>query len=225
MAAGLEPSTRASPNPPDYHVDVAALLVAILVATLALAGQPGAWTWLASLLGVALLGTVCAFYKLPDPAVGGIQKWGNLIALSAVTALSSLLLVAWPAQEYWISQDRAAAAACNTSMNAARALALGPVESEDRNAAGPAADDIAKDAWGKCVGDMTTERLAWPTGIVFLGLLAIAGVRTSKRARLETEGAAVKVRTARPPMVAVRGANDAVTPLGRPLALRVTGVL
>ena len=38
------------------------------------------------------------------------------------------------------------------------------------------------------------------------------------------EGAAVKVRTERPPMVATGGENDAVTPLGRPLMLRATGV-
>ena len=36
--------------------------------------------------------------------------------------------------------------------------------------------------------------------------------------------AVVKVRTAQPPMVAVAGENDAVTPLGRPLTLRATGV-
>jgi hypothetical protein len=52
-------------------------------------------------------------------------------------------------------------------------------------------------------------------------LLTVIAVMVTANAPAAVDGAAVKVSTARPPMVAVRGANDAVTPLGRPLALRV----
>jgi hypothetical protein len=55
-------------------------------------------------------------------------------------------------------------------------------------------------------------------------LLTVIAVTVAANAPAAVEGVAVKVRTARPPMVAVRGENEAVTPLGRPLALRVTGV-
>jgi hypothetical protein len=55
-----------------------------------------------------------------------------------------------------------------------------------------------------------------------LRLIAVTVAVTAPVAALE--GAAVKVRTAKPPMMVVLGENDAVTPLGRPLTLRATGV-
>ena len=55
-------------------------------------------------------------------------------------------------------------------------------------------------------------------------LLSVIAMTVAANAPVVLEGAAVKVRTERPPMVAVRGENDAVTPLGRPLTLRATGV-
>ena len=55
-------------------------------------------------------------------------------------------------------------------------------------------------------------------------LLSVIAMTVTVNAPAALEGAAVKVRTVRPPMVAVRGENDAVTPLGRPLKLRATGV-
>ena len=55
-------------------------------------------------------------------------------------------------------------------------------------------------------------------------VLSVIAVMVTADAPAALEGAAVKVRTGRPPMVAVRGENDAVTPLGRPLTLRATGV-
>lgn len=55
-------------------------------------------------------------------------------------------------------------------------------------------------------------------------LLSVIAVAVTANAPAALEGAAVKVRTERPPMVAVRGENDAVTPPGRPLTLRATGV-
>ncbi len=55
-------------------------------------------------------------------------------------------------------------------------------------------------------------------------LLSVIAVTVTANAPVALEGTAVKVRTGRPPMVAVGGENDAVTPLGRPLTLRATGV-
>jgi hypothetical protein len=55
-------------------------------------------------------------------------------------------------------------------------------------------------------------------------LLSDVAVTVTADAPAALEGAAVKVRTERPPMVAVDGENDAVTPLGRPVMLRATAV-
>jgi len=55
-------------------------------------------------------------------------------------------------------------------------------------------------------------------------LLSVMAVTVTADVPAALEGAAVRVSTARPPMVAVGGANDAVTPLGSPLTLRSTGV-
>ena len=55
-------------------------------------------------------------------------------------------------------------------------------------------------------------------------LLRLIAVTVAVKAPAALEGAAVKVRTVQPPMVVVGGENDAVTPLGRPLTLRATGV-
>ena len=55
-------------------------------------------------------------------------------------------------------------------------------------------------------------------------LLSVIAVTVAANAPAVVEGAAVKVRIARPPMVAVRGENDAVTPLGRSLTVRATAV-
>lgn len=49
-------------------------------------------------------------------------------------------------------------------------------------------------------------------------LLSVIAVTVTANAPAALEGAAVKVRTERPPVVAVRGENDAVTPPDRPLA-------
>jgi len=54
-------------------------------------------------------------------------------------------------------------------------------------------------------------------------LLSVIAVTVTANAPTPLEGAAVKVRTERPPMTVVGGENDAVTPLGRPLTLRATG--
>ena len=55
-------------------------------------------------------------------------------------------------------------------------------------------------------------------------LLSVIAVTVTANAPATVEGAAVKVKTARPPMMPVLGENDAVTPLGRPLTLRSTAV-
>ena len=55
-------------------------------------------------------------------------------------------------------------------------------------------------------------------------LLSVIAVTVTANAPGALEDAAVKVRTERPPMMAVDGENDAVTPLGRPLTLRATAV-
>ena len=55
-------------------------------------------------------------------------------------------------------------------------------------------------------------------------VLSVIAVTVTADEPAALEGAAVKDRTERPPMVAVRGENDAVTPRGRPLTLRATGV-
>ena len=55
-------------------------------------------------------------------------------------------------------------------------------------------------------------------------LLSVIAVTVTANAPAALEGAAVKVRTERPPMTAVGGENDAAMPLGRPLTLRATGV-
>jgi len=54
-------------------------------------------------------------------------------------------------------------------------------------------------------------------------LLSVIAVTVASNAPVAVEVAAVKVRTGRPPIAAVDGENDAVTPLGRPLTLRATG--
>ena len=55
-------------------------------------------------------------------------------------------------------------------------------------------------------------------------LLSDIAVTVAADAPAAAEGAAVKVSTEKPPMVAVGGENDAVTPLGRPLMLKATAV-
>jgi hypothetical protein len=55
-------------------------------------------------------------------------------------------------------------------------------------------------------------------------LLSVIAVTVAANAPAALEGAAVKVSTERPLMVAAGGGNDARTPLGRPLTLRVTAV-
>jgi hypothetical protein len=55
-------------------------------------------------------------------------------------------------------------------------------------------------------------------------LLSVIAVTVAANAPAALEVAAVKVRTERPPMAAVDGENDAVTPPGRPLTLRAAGV-
>ena len=55
-------------------------------------------------------------------------------------------------------------------------------------------------------------------------LLSVIAVTVAANAPAALEGVAVKVRIERPPMTAVDGENDAVTPPGRLLTLRVTGV-
>jgi hypothetical protein len=55
-------------------------------------------------------------------------------------------------------------------------------------------------------------------------LLSVIAVTVTANAPGALECTAVKVRTEWPPMVAVDGENDAVTPLGRPLTLRATAV-
>jgi len=55
-------------------------------------------------------------------------------------------------------------------------------------------------------------------------LLSVIAVTVAANAPAALDGAAVRVRIERPPMVAAGGENDAVTPLGRPLTLSVTGV-
>jgi hypothetical protein len=54
-------------------------------------------------------------------------------------------------------------------------------------------------------------------------LLSVIAVTVTANAPTALAGAAVRVRTERPPMVAVGAENDAVTLLGRPLTLRATG--
>ena len=54
-------------------------------------------------------------------------------------------------------------------------------------------------------------------------LLSVIAVTVAANAPAALEGAAVKVRTGRPPIAAADGENDAVTPLGRPLTPSVTG--
>ena len=53
-------------------------------------------------------------------------------------------------------------------------------------------------------------------------LLRLIAVTVAVTAPAALEGAAVKVRTVQPPMVVVGGENDAVTPLGRPDAAKLT---
>ena len=55
-------------------------------------------------------------------------------------------------------------------------------------------------------------------------LLSVIATTVAVNAPAALDGAAVKVRTERPPMVAAGGENDAVMPLGRPLTLSATGV-
>ena len=55
-------------------------------------------------------------------------------------------------------------------------------------------------------------------------LLSVIAVTVAANAPAVLDGAAVKVRTGRPPMTAAGGENDAVTPPGRPLTLRTAGV-
>ena len=55
-------------------------------------------------------------------------------------------------------------------------------------------------------------------------LLTVIAVTVTANVPAALEGVAVKVRTERPPMVVVGGENDAVTPFGRPLTLKATGV-
>ena len=55
-------------------------------------------------------------------------------------------------------------------------------------------------------------------------LLRLIAVTVTANAPTAVAGAVVKVKTEQPPMMVVGGENDAVTPLGRPLTLRATGV-
>src|SRR5512142_1548952 len=55
-------------------------------------------------------------------------------------------------------------------------------------------------------------------------LLSDIAVTVAANVPAAREGAAVRVRIAWPPMTAVLGENDDVTPLGRPLTLSATGM-
>ena len=55
-------------------------------------------------------------------------------------------------------------------------------------------------------------------------LLSVIAVTVTANAPAAAEGAAVRVRTERPPRTVAAGENDAVMPLGRPLTLSATGV-
>ena len=65
-----------------------------------------------------------------------------------------------------------------------------------------------------------------PSGaVVPMGsLLSVIAMTVASNAPAALEFAAVKVRTERSPIAVADGENDAVTPAGRPLTLRVTGV-
>src|SRR5689334_10230614 len=64
-----------------------------------------------------------------------------------------------------------------------------------------------------------------PSGVVVpMGsLLSTIAVTVTANVPAGRERAAVRVRTAWPPMAATRGENDAVTPAGRPVTPSVTG--
>jgi uncharacterized membrane protein len=80
------------------NTDQAALLGVALAATVSISAADGPWTPVESLVGVVLLCVIVAYYDV-DREYSGVRVWMKLIALAAVIAICSCLVVAWPAQE------------------------------------------------------------------------------------------------------------------------------
>lgn len=99
-----EPAASNSP------ADAAALLGVIIGAVLTMAGQPGPWYLLSSIIGLCLGLVLVAFVRLPtaDHAwqVGRFLVWRKAAAISAVGAFVVCLTLAWVLQRTvvrWLS--------------------------------------------------------------------------------------------------------------------------
>ena len=152
-------------------VDRAALLGTTLAAVVALTfGGRGAWEWLASVVGLALLALLVGFLRLPTDAHGSRRE---LLALSGVTALCATLVVSAPLQIVLsvatpIGPDCAASGAAAAAEVVAERPTLGPLVARRAEA------DAAGSATGECLG-AATNRWLWVPAAGFAVLVFAGG--------------------------------------------------
>jgi hypothetical protein len=84
------------------QVDVAALLGAVVAATLSMSGVPGPWVLLSSIVGICLGLALLAFVHLPtdDQAwrLGPMRLWMRAAAIAASGAFVTCIVLAWVLQ-------------------------------------------------------------------------------------------------------------------------------
>ena len=193
VPADADPAARAAAR--TREVDRAALLGAVLAAVVALTfGGQGEWDWLASLSGVALVGIIAAFFRLP--AAGG-HRHLELAAMATVVGLAGALVLAAPLQAVLIATPVA------DPCHAAAALDAAEVLDSGRRSAGAAADllraggtattpaavlagaaaDRSQLTFGICIG-AETSRLLWiPVVVLALATIAAGELRMRRRGR------------------------------------------
>ena len=171
-------------------VDRAALLGAALTAVVALTfGGQGAWDWLASVTGVALVCVLVAFFRLQEH-VG--ESRVELVAFAAVGALCLTLVLAAPLQV--VVANSATGRDCDAAGALAAARLLGDEAATGHAAAAAgrlpagtspaavleaAAANEAADVSGVCLG-AATNRVLWIPAVA-LGVVLSAAALTLRR--------------------------------------------
>ncbi len=167
-----------------WSIDRAALLGTTLAAVVALTfGGSGPWDWVATAVGLALLAVLIGYYRLPPDADEGHLRRRELMALSAVAALCTTLVVATPLQLILES----ATPVGETCAATGRVAAAG-VRGDERHRGvsetdlAMAADEAAATAEGACLGAAANAWL-WAPAVGFAGLIFLG---TRRRARGRT---------------------------------------
>lgn len=177
------------------EIDRAALLGAVLAAVVALTfGGQGEWDWLATLSGVALVGIIAAFFRLPSV---GVHRHMELAAMSTVVGLAGALVLAAPLQAVLIETPIADECHAAAALDAAQVLDTGRASAGAaaellREAGTPttpdavlagAAEDRGRLTFGICIGAETSRVLWVPVVVVALVTIAAGEVRMRRRDR------------------------------------------